>query len=130
MSLNLRPRNTREADATGAVVKWIPRFGLPLAILAWTGVALLILWLASQVIHTLLLLTFAAILAYALAPAVRLLKRVMPRFLAIIVVYVLVLGALGALLFLIVSVAIEQAISLSDYVRLVLSPGQGGQITP
>jgi len=101
-----------------------------LAILAWTGVALLILWLAGHVIRTLLLLTFAALFAYALAPAVKLLERVMPRFLAILLVYLVVLGALGVLLYLIVSTAIAQVISLSDYVRFLLTPGKGGQLTP
>jgi predicted PurR-regulated permease PerM len=101
-----------------------------LAILAWTGVALLILWLAGHVIQTLLLLTFAALLAYALAPAVKLLERVMPRFLAILLVYLIVLGALSALLYLIVSTAIVQVISLSDYVRFLLTPGKSGQLTP
>lgn len=130
MSFNSSLRKTRELDSTGVIAKWIPRVGLPLAILAWTGVAILVLWLAGQVVHTLLLLTFAAILAYALAPAVRFLERAMPRFAAILVVYLVVLGVLGALLFLVVSVAVEQTISLSGYVRHLLTPGQGGQITP
>jgi len=96
------------------IAKWIRRCGLPFAILAWTGVALLILWLAGHVIRTLLLLTIAALLAYALAPAVKVLERVMPRFLAILIVYLIVLGALSALLYLIVSTAIVQFASLSD----------------
>jgi len=96
------------------IAKWIRRCGLPFAILAWTGVARLILWLAGHVIRTLLLLTMAALLAYALAPAVKVLERVMPRFLAILIVYLIVLGALSALLYLIVSTAIVQFASLSD----------------
>ena len=65
----------------------------------------------------------AALLAYALAPAVKVLERVMPRFLAILIVYLIVLGALSALLYLIVSTAIVQFASLSDYVRFLLTPG-------
>jgi predicted PurR-regulated permease PerM len=130
MSTNTRPRTTREVDSVVVIAKWIRRVGLPLAILAWTGVALLILWLAGHVIQALLLLTFAALLAYALAPAVKLLERVMPRFLAILIVYLIVLGAFSALLYLIVSTAIAQVISLSDYVRFLLTPGKSGQLTP
>ena len=130
MSSNTRPRTTRDVDSVAVIAKWMRRCGLPLAILAWTGVALLILWLAGHVIQALLLLTFAALLAYALAPAVKLLERVMPRFLAILLVYLVVLGALGALLYLIVSTAIVQVISLSDYVRFLLTPGKSGQLTP
>jgi len=130
MSLNTRPRTTRDADSIAVVAKWTRRCGLPFAILAWTGVALLVLWLAGHVIHTLLLLTFAALLAYALAPAVKLLERVMPRFLAILIVYLIVLGALSALLYLIVRTAVVQVISLSDYVRSLLTPVKSGQLTP
>ena len=126
MSSNTHPRTTRDVDSVAVIAKWMRRVGLPLAILAWTGVALLILWLAGHVIQALLLLTFAALLAYALAPAVKLLERVMPRFLAILIVYLIVLGALSALLYLIVSTAIVQAVSLSDYVRFLLTPDKSG----
>jgi len=130
MSSNTRPRTIRDADSVAVLAKWMRRIGLPLVILAWTGVALLLLWLAGHVIQSLLLLTIAALLAYALAPGVKLLARVMPRFLAILIVYLLVLGALSALLYLIVSTAIAQFISLSDYVRVLLTPGKSGQLTP
>lgn len=112
------------------VIKWVRRVLIPLAILAWAAVVILILWLAGYVIQTLLLLTFAALLAYALAPVVKLLERVMPRFLAILIVYLVVLGAISALLYLIVSTAIVQVISLSNYVRFLLTPGKSGQLTP
>jgi predicted PurR-regulated permease PerM len=130
MSSNTRPRTTRDIDSVAVIATWMRRVGLPLAILAWTGVALLILWLAGHVIQALLLLTFAALLAYALAPAVKLLERVMPRFLAILLVYLVALGALSVLLYLIVRTAIVQVISLSDYVRFLLTPGKSGQLTP
>jgi predicted PurR-regulated permease PerM len=130
MSSNTRLRTTRDVDSVAVLATWMRRVGLPLAILAWTGVALLILWLAGHVIQALLLLTFAALLAYALAPAVKLLERVMPRFLAIIIVYLIVLSALSALLYLIVRTAIVQVISLSDYVRFLLTPSKSGQLTP
>src|SRR5579864_4921146 len=122
MSSNTRPRTTRDVDSVEVIAKWIRRIGLPLAILAWKGVALLLLWLAGHVVQSLLLLTVAALLAYALAPAVKLLERVMPRVLAILIVYLLILGALSTLLYLIVSTAIAQFVSLSDYVRFLLTP--------
>jgi predicted PurR-regulated permease PerM len=122
---------TVQADALIVdVAKWIRRLLIPLAILAWAGVAILILWAAAHVIQTLLLLTFAALLAYALVPAVKLMERVLPRFLAILIVYLIVLGVLSALLYLVVSVAIVQVITLSDYVRFLLTPSQSGQLTP
>ncbi len=130
MSANIRPRTNRDVDATAVIAKWMRRVGLPLAILAWTGVALLILWAAGHIIQTLLLLTVAAVLAYALAPAVKFLERGMPRFLAILIVYLIVLGAISALLYLIVSTAIVQVTSLSAYVQFLLTPSKSGQLTP
>ena len=70
MFSNTRPRTTRDVDSMVVITRWIRRCGLPFAILAWTGVALLILWLAGHMIQTLLLLTFTALLAYALTPDV------------------------------------------------------------
>jgi predicted PurR-regulated permease PerM len=120
----------RDSDQAAVIAIWMRRCGLPFTILAWTGVALLLLWLVGHVIQTLFLLTFAALLAYALAPAVTLLARLMPRFLAILVVYLIVLGTISALLYLIVRTAIVQFVSLADYIRLLLTPSSTGQLTP
>src|SRR5690348_1645875 len=130
MFLNARSRTTQDVDSLAMIAKWVRRCGLPFAILAWTAVALLLLWLAGHVIQTLFLLTMAALLAYSLAPVVKLLERVMPRFLAILIVYLIVLGALSALLYLIVRTAIVQFVSLSSYVRFLLTPGENAQFTP
>ncbi|TMD51740.1 MAG: AI-2E family transporter, partial [Chloroflexi bacterium] len=97
------------------LARWVRRLIIPLAVLAWSGVALLILWTAGHVTKTLLLLVIAALFAYALSPLVTLLARVLPRFLAVLVVYLLVLLAVGALLYLIISTAIVQVTSLSSY---------------
>lgn len=130
MFLNARSRTTQDVDSLTVIAKWVRRCGLPFAIIAWTGVALLLFWLAGHVIQTLFLLTLAALLAYSLAPVVKLLERVMPRFLAILIVYLIVLSALSALLYLIVRTAIVQFVSLSGYVRFLLTPGENAQFTP
>lgn len=124
------PRTTRDGDPVVIIAKWIRRCGLPFAILGWTGVALLLLWLAGHILQTLLLLTIAALLAYALSPVVKLLTRVMPRLLAILIVYLVILGALSALLYLIINTAIVQFGSLAGYVQVLLTPGKSGQLTP
>ncbi|HET8843902.1 MAG TPA: AI-2E family transporter [Ktedonobacteraceae bacterium] len=130
MSFPLPPRLTRDADSLATIAKWIRRCGLPFAILAWTGVALLILWLAGHIAQTLLLLTIAALLAYALTPMVKILARVMPRFLAILIVYLVLLGALSAFVYLVIRTAMVQFGSLADYVRVLLTPENSGQLTP
>jgi predicted PurR-regulated permease PerM len=108
------------------VARWVRRVLIPLAILAWAGVAILILMVAGYVAKTLLLLAIAMLLAYALSPLVTLFARVMPRFLAILIVYLLVLGAVGTLLYFIVRTAVDQVISLSNYLGVVLAPGKEG----
>jgi len=130
MATPVPPRTTRDGDSVALIAKWIRRCGLPFAILGWTAVALLLLWLAGHILQTILLLTIAALLAYALSPIVKLLSRVMPRFLAILIVYLVILGALCALLYLIVSTAIVQFRSLAGYVQVLLTPGKQGQLTP
>ncbi len=126
MTTTVRSHTDRNADPTSVIAKWTRRCGLPLAILAWSAVVLLILWLAGHIIQTLFLLIIATLLAYALAGVVKLFERVMPRYLAILVVYLLVLGAIVALLYLVVSTAIQQFVSLSAYVQHLLTP-RGGQ---
>src|SRR5215469_176851 len=100
-----------EVDAlTLDVTRWIRRVLIPLALLAWAGVAILVLNAAGYVAKTLLMLVIAMLLAYALSPLVSFFARVMPRFLAILIVYLLVLGALAALLYFIVRTTVTQVI--------------------
>jgi predicted PurR-regulated permease PerM len=127
MAANLRSRISRNADPTSVIAKWTQRCGLPLSILAWAAVVLLILWLAGHITQTIFLLIIAALLAYALAGVVKLFERIMPRFLAILIVYLLVLGGIVALLYLVVSTAIVQFVSLSTYVQHLLTPSKPGQ---
>ena len=110
--------------------RWSRRRDVPLAILAWSGVVILIIWLAGHIATTILLLIIAMLLAYALAPAVGILARVMPRFLAILIVYLIFLGGIGGLIYLIIRTAVDQASSLSNYLNFLLTPGKGNHISP
>jgi predicted PurR-regulated permease PerM len=105
--------------------KWKLRRDIPLAILAWIAVIAVILWAAGHVVISLLLLAIGSLLAYALAPAVKLLQRVMPRFLAILIVYLLVLSALSLLIYLIINTAVHQVVMLARFVRSQLTPVNG-----
>ncbi len=113
-----------------AANKWARRRDIPIAILAWIAVAYVTFWGAGHIIRTILLLSIAALLAYALAPGVKLLERVMPRFLAILIMYVVVLSVLSFLLYLVVRTAIGQVDSLILYVRRMLTPGGASQFSP
>src|SRR5438105_4984257 len=106
--------------------KWARRRDIPIAILAWIAVTGVFFWAAGHIARSLLLLFIAALLAYALAPAVKLLQRVMPRLLAILIVYLIVLSGLSLLIYLVVSTAVQQVISLSHFLRFQLIPGGYG----
>lgn len=102
--------------------KWAERRDIPIAILAWIALGVVVIWASGYVIRTLLVVTVAALLAYALVPAVRLLNRFMPRVVAIVIVYLVVLSGLSVLLYLVVNTTIMQIISLADNLRLLLTP--------
>jgi len=117
-------------DIAIEVAKWTRRRDIPLAILAWTAVVLLTLYLASYIGKTILLLVVAALLAYALAPLVGFLERVMPRLFAVLIVYLVVLTAIIVLLYFIVRTAVDQVSSLSNFIGSILTPVHKGQLTP
>ena len=105
---------------------WLRRLIITLTLLGWTTLAFVAVWLIGRVAEALLLLAIGALLAYILYPLVRLFQRVMPRLLAVILVYLLVLIALAVLLYLVVTTAIQQLDSLIRYVQsLINSPDHG-----
>src|SRR5438105_1838377 len=110
--------------------KWTRRRDIPLAILAWTAVVVVILWGAGHIIRSLLVLTVAAFLAFALVPAVKFFQRGMPRPVAILVVYLVVLTGISLLLYLIVSTAVQEVTQLANYVGTLLKPTGNDQLTP
>lgn len=110
--------------------RWIRRVGVPLAALAWIGLVLLILWLASHVARSLILLAIAAILAFALAPAVKLLQRFMPRSVAILVVYIIVFGAISAVCYFLIKTATMQVTDLKIEAGSLLKPNPCGPPSP
>lgn len=114
-----------DASPGDADAKWARRRDIPLAILAWIGVLAVIAWGATHIVRVLLLLTMAALLAYALAPLVKLLQRLIPRPLAIVVVCLFGLAVLALLFYLIAMTALHQFSSLSHQVAYLLTPAKG-----
>lgn len=134
MFTNTRLNTTSEetpaqpAPSTATIAKWVRSCGRPIAILAWLGVVFVILWAASHVTRMLLILLIAALLAFAAAPLVKILQRVMPRLLAILIVYLLVFSGLSLLLYTIVRTAIEQGTALAAQAHYLLSPAGKQQL--
>jgi hypothetical protein len=109
MSLETRNLNKfRVSVSSEELSKWVLRLVMPLAILAWIILGLVILWAAGHIFRSLLVLAVAALLSFALTPAVKLLERVMPRIVAILIVYLVVLSGISLLLYFVVNTAASQ----------------------
>jgi predicted PurR-regulated permease PerM len=129
VALHANPIETwRTAISSSA--QWIRRIAIPLVTLAWIALAAVILWAASHIGRSLIILAIAALLAIALAPVVKLAARVMPRILAILVVYLLVLIGLSIILYFIFRTAVQQVSDLKVEVTHLLNPSAGGSPTP
>lgn len=103
-------------------IDWEKQRDIPLAILGWIGVIAVIIWSLSYVGKSLLMVAIAAFFAYALSPIVSFFSRFLPRLLAIFLVYFIVLGGLGLLLYLVTISAVAQFSSLAHtFDTLVIS---------
>src|SRR5258708_3540781 len=108
-----------------ATREWTRRLIILLTILAAVVLIVLIFMVAGHIIASLLIFTVAALIAYAIGPAVDLLHRVMPRALAILAVYLVVLVLLGLLMYLVLNTAITQISSLAHNIGSLLFPRNG-----
>jgi len=104
-------------------LRWARQRDIVLTIIGWLFVVAVILWAASHIARSLLVLLIAVLLAYALAPVVTFLRRFMPRWLAILVVYLVVVALLAGLIYLIVTSLISQLVSLTHTIAQLSKPG-------
>src|ERR1700738_4057282 len=81
---------------------WTRRLIILLTILAAVAVAAVLVWGASYITTAVLVFSVAAPTACAITPVVDRFQRVMPRALAILAVYVIVLGLLGLIFYFII----------------------------
>ncbi len=106
--------------------RWIRARDIGITVLVWVAITLIFLWLVGHFITAILLFVIAALLAYALLPGVMLLQRWLPRLLAVAIVYVLALAAIGGLGYLLFSMAISQLVTFVKEVPELLRPGTPG----
>lgn len=92
---------------------WARRRDIPLTILAWIVVLGISIWVLTHFSRTVIIFLIAAFLAYALAPAVGFFRKYMPRALAILLTYTVVLISISAILYLVITTALEQFSFLS-----------------
>lgn len=124
---NQSQRANKNHDISTSTSQWVRRLIISLTIFVWIALGIIALNAAGYIIGTLLVFIVASLLAYAIAPVVRLLQRVMPRFLAILLVYVIVFGLLGFLIYTVISTSIQQFIMLAANFRAMITPGPHGQ---
>jgi len=111
------------SESEGQGINWARARDIPLAILGWALVIFIAFWAAGHIIGTLLVLAIAALIAYALAPIVGILRRWIPWPIAIAIVYLVFIGLVALLFSFIIDTIIQQAGSLAERVQLLLTPG-------
>jgi predicted PurR-regulated permease PerM len=109
------------------------RLVVSLTILVWVVLVAVGGWVIAHIIGTVILFVLAILLAFALYPAVKYLQHIIPymsRAIAIIIIYLIGFSALGALVYMLVRVAIDQVISLAGYVQSLLTARGPTPFTP
>jgi predicted PurR-regulated permease PerM len=109
---------------------WVRRLVVSLTILVWIAIIYVVVTFLSHITLALILMIIAGLLAYIIYPLVHLLQRVMPRLLAVLVVYVLVLGALSLLIYAIAMSLVGQLQQFISYVQLLFTPAGQQQVKP
>ncbi len=113
----------------GSLRSWYRRLIILLTILAALGLAVMVLLGISHIITSLLVVTIAAFIAYAIAPVVEFFHKVMPRPLAILLAYLIVIAVLVVVSYAVVSTAVFQIGVLAHNIGVWLQPNKNGQIT-
>lgn len=109
---------------------WMRRLIISFTWLIWLVLFVFIIFLLSYIQVALWVLVISALIAYAILPLVDLCRRIMPRALAITIVYIIIVGILLLLLYLLFNTTIAQIASLAASVRGYVTPGPHGKSSP
>ncbi|HLJ81011.1 MAG TPA: AI-2E family transporter [Ktedonobacterales bacterium] len=103
---------------------------MTITIFLWIVLAVAVLWAGAYIIRPVLIVALAGLLAYAVTPAVRALARKLPLPLAIVFVYLALVGFVGGIGYLFVSNAITELSALANQITRLLTPVSQGAPTP
>jgi predicted PurR-regulated permease PerM len=92
------------------------------AIIGWLLIVWIAFWALGHVTSALLILAIGALVAYVLSPLVTLINRVVPRWLAIALVYLALLGLLGTVGYVIANTAVSQLQAFAASLPTLLRP--------
>lgn len=102
--------------------RWAERRDIILTILGWIAVTFIAFEVLRRLSHVVLVAALAAVVAFAISPVVRFVERMLPRVLAITIVYLLFAVAICSVSFLIVNTGIHQLNSLSQTMHQLFAP--------
>jgi predicted PurR-regulated permease PerM len=114
----------------GNIASWKRRLIISATWLVWLVLFVFIIFLLNYIQVALWVLIISALIAYAILPLINLCHRIMPRPLAITVVYLIIVGVLFLLLYLIFNTGVEQIKSLAASIRNYVTPGPHGRSSP
>jgi predicted PurR-regulated permease PerM len=120
----------RAVPPRDAYSAWAHRRDVTFTVSLWVLLGVAAIWALSYVIGPLLIVVLAALLAYALTPIAQAVARVLPLPLAIVIVYLALIGVLGGVGYLFVSNAIGELSALATQISHLLTPPTQGAETP
>src|SRR5690242_17303428 len=110
------------------VASWTRRFLIALTILAWFGIAAMMIWALRLIGSVLLLYSVAALLAFVLYPVVKAFGRLIGRRAAAMLVMALVILAAAAVVYWLGISLVEQGGVLADKLAFLTQPDAIQQI--
>jgi predicted PurR-regulated permease PerM len=120
------PSNTdfgnKPVDQADSNSIWTRRLLIALTIIAWIAIACFVIFLIWLVGESFVLLLIGGLIGYIMYPFVQFFQRVMPRALAIVLVYLILLVALVVLLYLVGASFIQQLAAFVISVTYLFSP--------
>lgn len=119
-----------EQNKSTRMVVWAQRLIISLTFLAWLILIIVVARIISYIATTLLILIVAALIAYAVVPLVGFFQKIMPRALAILLTYLVVLGCIVLLLYLLIITSVAQVAALASTLRSYFMPGRHGLQSP
>lgn len=110
MSLLLDQPKPKSEETPTAV--WTRRFLIALTIVAWMVILTAIWMVLGRIFNALVILGISALIAYVIYPLVKVLEHIMPRPIAILIVYLGILALVVLLIYFVVLTAIGQLATL------------------
>ncbi len=126
-----RPRpSTTTRQRLDTALNWATRRDQIAVVLGSLVLTAFILWILSHVARAMVLLLLASLLAYILAPGERWLRKYLPRWLALVLVYIALIAVIGGLGYLAVTTAIQQFGLVAQSITGLFSTGPHGEPSP